>query len=72
LPEDKSVICEVNAAEAKSGDEHDRDTAQVCMEQKVLGVATLPSTGPVDGIELLAATLALGGAGLFFIRVSRV
>ncbi|MBI1919088.1 hypothetical protein HYS29_00675, partial [Candidatus Microgenomates bacterium] len=36
FPRDKSVVCVVNVAEAVSGEDKDRDTAQVCLERKVL------------------------------------
>lgn len=46
LPSDKSLVCIVNTAEATAdNNEHDKDTAQFCLGQKVLGVTTLPKTG---------------------------
>lgn len=59
LPSDKTIVCDVNSAETHSGDFSDRDTAQVCVENKVLGTTTipvkqLPATGPEDWFLLAA------------------
>jgi uncharacterized repeat protein (TIGR01451 family) len=48
FPNNKTVICEVNTAETWSGDERDKDTAQVCLTTNVLGITTLPKTGPAE------------------------
>lgn len=53
FPSNKSVVCEVNTAETWSGDERDKDTAQVCLTTNVLGVTVLPKTGPAE-IGLMA------------------
>lgn len=50
FPEGKSLICEVNVAEVKSGDEKDKDTSQVCLQAKVLGAA-VPKVLPKAGAE---------------------
>lgn len=43
---DGRTVCVVNAAEAVAGDERDRDTSQVCLQEKVLGAVTvLPRAG---------------------------
>ena len=43
-----NTICIVNAAEASASDSRDRDTAQLCLERKVLAVSVkeLPKAGP--------------------------
>ena len=70
LPKDKSVICDLNAAEAKADSEKDRDTSQFCIEKRVLGVTTLPQAGP-EGVTLgllVSGTLALTGASLLRVK----
>ncbi len=71
---DNEVICEVNTAEANAedgDDNHDKDTSQVCMGKKVLGVTTLPSTGPSGVILALAASVVAATSGIFLVRLSR-
>lgn len=65
---DDATICVVNTAETWSGDERDEDTIQVCLEEKVLGVAVLPPTGPEYTSVILALSIlsALLGAILLF------
>lgn len=70
FPADKSVVCVVNAAEARSGDERDRDTAQVCLEKKVLGIAKLPKVGPENSTWVILGSIILGLLGLAFINKS--
>lgn len=67
LPAEKSLICLVNTAEAEANNgEHDKDTAQICIGKKVLGITTLPKTGPSDlGVALVFSTISgLFGLGL--------
>lgn len=56
--------CAVNTAEAVSGGDRDRDTAQVCVEKKVLGVTKLPPTGPKYWFLILPASIFLGLFGI--------
>lgn len=78
-PKGGSTLCVVNTAEAKSDEEHDRDTAQVCVEQKaaglpvkeVLPVKQLPPTGPNDWALYLGASLISGLAGFTFLRLGK-
>lgn len=69
LPGDKSLICTVNTAEAKTGDEHDKDTAQFCIGKKVLGITTLPKTG--SNLLLVAGILTIisGTAGFALLKI---
>lgn len=60
LPTDQSTFCRSNSATAKSGNASDSDTAQICIEKKVLDTPALPTTGP--GANML---LALGLIGVF-------
>lgn len=64
LPADKGLFCIVNKASAKNDVAYDEDTAQLCIEKQVLGVSTVPSTGPEMGLALLAGNLILAGVGL--------
>lgn len=70
FPADKSVLCVVNAAEAVSGDERNRDTAQVCLEKKVLGIKKSPEVGPKNSTWVILGSTILGLLGLFFINRS--
>lgn len=59
---DKETICDVNTAEVKHDDEHDKDTAQVCASKKVLGLSVSPNTG-ADNRELALILLGMGVIG---------
>lgn len=69
FPNDKNLVCVVNAAEVTRGDQRDKDTAQLCLEKKVEALApkALPPTGPEVGILALVST-ALAGAGLYLLK----
>lgn len=71
FPNDKTIICVINAAEVWSGDEKDKDTAQVCLEKKVLGVKVLPPTGPENWLGLLLFSIAAGAIGISLIKFSK-
>jgi uncharacterized repeat protein (TIGR01451 family) len=71
FPNDKTVICVVNTAESWSGDEKDKDTAQVCLERKVLGLKVLPPTGPEEWLGLLLFSTAAGAVGIYFVKFSK-
>lgn len=68
---DNTTICDKNTAEAWSGDERDKDTAQVCMEEKVLGVEVLPPTGPEDWLVVLLTSGLFGFLGFYLLKFSR-
>lgn len=70
LPQN-STVCVVNAVEASAEDNKDRDTSQVCLERKVLGVKVVPETKelPSTGAEVWllsfgSVSALLGGAKL--------
>ncbi len=67
LPQN-NVICIINAAEATAENSKDRDTAQLCLERKVLGVQVkeLPRTGPEAWLLTLFGSIAglITGTGL--------
>lgn len=72
LPSDKSLICDFNTAEAKSGDdEHDKDTAKFCFGKKVLGITTLPKTGSPFIIPALIISSLSGLAGFALVKISK-
>lgn len=67
LPLVPSTFCVVDLAEAKVTDSSDRDTSQVCIENRVKGTV-IPATGPEMGV--LALLPALGAAGWFLRKVA--
>lgn len=72
LPQN-NVICVINTAQASAESNTDRDTSQLCLERKVLGVVKeLPRTGP----EAWFLTLFGGAVGLLagakLLRVGRM
>jgi len=69
FPSDEAIICVVNTAEAWSGDEKDKDTAQVCLEKKVLGITVFPPTGSEDWIVILPFSLLAGLVGIYLTRI---
>ncbi len=77
FPVDKTLVCVVNTAEATSGNEKDRDTAQVCLERKAVGPAPaakpteLPPTGPEDWLPLLALSLLTGATGFYLVKFNK-
>jgi len=68
---DNTNLCEVNTAEVWSGDEHDKDSAQICLGKKVLGVAVTPVTGPENGLLVLFLATLAGIAGVSFLKLSK-
>jgi len=66
FPSDKTTLCVVNTGETWSGDEKDKDTAQVCLARKVLGA--LPPTGPENSLIILFSSILLGVAGIYLLR----
>lgn len=68
LPANK--YCVVNYAEVKNENESDKDTAQVCIEKKILGVVEIPVTGPENWIILSALSTLLVFPSLNLIRKS--
>lgn len=57
--------CDVNTAEATSDEgEKDKDTAKLCVTKQVLGVSTLPKTGPSKTLVLLALSAGFFLAGI--------
>lgn len=68
---DDATICVVNTAETWSGDERDEDSIQVCMEEKVLGVAVLPPTGPKHAAMILALSIASALLSITLLRKAK-
>lgn len=73
FPNNQTTVCVINTAEAISGNEKDRDTAQVCLERKVVGPAPtekpkeLPPTGPEDWFLFLTLSLLSGTTGVYLL-----
>jgi len=69
---DKSLDCDViNVGRADAGDEHGRDTAQLCITQKVLGAKILPKTGDNTPFIIFGASLAVAMLGFALIKVGK-
>jgi len=68
LPDNQNIICVINSAEAWSGDEKDSDTAQICIEKKVLGITTTPPTGPNHWQIILSIALISSIIGLYLLK----
>ena len=74
FPDGKSIICEVNVAEVVSGGERDKDTSQVCLQAKVLGVSVpkvLPKAGSENWIIAFGSILALT-IGSYLVRLKKL
>lgn len=63
-------ICDVNTAEATSGNDSDKDTAKFCVVKQVLGVT--PVTGPETGLVVMFASLLIGLSGLVLVRFPKL
>lgn len=65
-------ICGVNTAEVNADDnQHDKDTAELCVTKKVLGVKKLPETGVNTSFFVLIASAVAAAAGLALVQISR-
>jgi len=71
LPSDKTLICEVNTAEGWTDDEKDKDTAQICIEKRILGVNNLPPTGPKGWLIISLLSLSSGIIAIYFLKNSQ-
>lgn len=67
---DAVQTCPTNTATAKdaNSDESDTDSSKFCLENKVLGVTSLPPTGPSNWQVLLIFGLTIGGIGLYLTK----
>lgn len=65
LPTDQGVFCVYNKAVASNSTVNDDDSAQFCIEKKVLGVKTQPIAGPEYGLGLLALQMLGVASGLY-------
>lgn len=70
FPADKTFLCVVNAVEAVSGDQKDRDTAELCLERKVFP-KELPPTGPEHWLLAGVASLFSLTSGIYLVRLSK-
>ncbi len=64
----QSLTCVVNAGDAWSGDNHDSDTSQVCIQKQL---ESLPATGPGLNTLILLSSLSAAALGLKFLNQSR-
>lgn len=65
-------ICGVNTAEVWSdGDQHDKDTAELCATKKVLGVKVLPETGDNTPSVIFGVSLAIALLGFVLVKIGR-
>lgn len=65
LPSDKSLICEINKAQAYNGNVSYEDSSQFCIEKQVIGVTKVPSSGPDFGLAIIGVNLVGGAIGLW-------
>lgn len=64
--------CNVNTATATSDEnQNDKDIASLCVTKKVLGVSTLPKTGPSNTFLILSLSAVAGGFGIGLIKFNR-
>lgn len=64
--------CGVNTAEVwADGNEHDKDTAELCATKKVLGVTKLPETGVNTPFIIFGASLAIAVLGIALVKVGK-
>jgi uncharacterized repeat protein (TIGR01451 family) len=61
LPSDRNLFCVFNSASVEADGKTDSDQSQICFEEKVLGVKTLPPTG----VNLWLLALGFLGIGVF-------
>lgn len=74
FPTSKNLICVINTAQAAAENEKDRDTAQLCVERKVLGKGVptvLPPTGPENWLAVILGSIIAAATGLFLVKVSK-
>lgn len=65
VPDTQAVFCLINKAQAEANGQYDEDTAQVCLEKKVLGVQ--PPAG-ADILPLGISFLSISCLGLYLKR----
>ena len=68
-----NVNCDVwNRAEAKSGDQYDKDDVQVCVEKQAEQAKVLPKAGPTDMFLTLGLSFIASCTGFFILKRSEV
>jgi len=64
--------CDVNTAEATSKEGfQDKDTAKLCVTKQVLGISTLPKTGPSNTFLILCLSVLAGLAGVALMKLTK-
>jgi uncharacterized repeat protein (TIGR01451 family) len=71
FPQNQTVICDVNIAEARAEEMFAKDTAKVCAAKKVAVVTVLPPTGFTAFPVLLALSVLLAAAGITLVFLGR-
>ncbi len=66
----ENVSCQVNVAEARSGDLADKDESQFCVEKKLI-VPQVPKAGPENWIITLSGLVSSMGLGNYLRKKSR-
>jgi uncharacterized repeat protein (TIGR01451 family) len=68
LPADKGIIEFVNVAAAKADGAYDEDNAKYYAAKEVIGVTSVPKTGPALGLAFLALQGTGLAAGIYLVR----
>jgi uncharacterized repeat protein (TIGR01451 family) len=71
FPQNQTVICDVNIAEAQAKEMFAKDTAKVCAAKKVAVVTVLPPTGFTGFPVLLVLSVLLAAAGITLVFLGR-
>lgn len=58
----------VNVAEVRSGDQYDKDTAQICLEGKTGAPQALPKSGPEDNFVILGLSTLAISTGIYLLK----
>jgi len=64
LPSNQGIYCVVNRAKVIADDQENQDTAQLCLETKVLGASTQPEAG-TNPLVLAGVFTTLASVGFF-------
>ena len=67
LPNDKTLICDINTAEGWTDSEKDKDTTQICIEKRILGITRLPPTGPKGWLIISLLSLTSSSLGIYLL-----
>jgi uncharacterized repeat protein (TIGR01451 family) len=68
IKESSGTICKENLVEGWTDEDYDKDTANVCVEKKVLGMKEIPEAGPAESLAFLIAGLSFGTIGFALVK----